>query len=79
MLSVKVDYLERHLTQRKKWYSTVFLSSHLKFTDMANVVSEIMDQLLKGDLLNNSLDIESVVEIDNYARSLAQKNKKICD
>ena len=43
---------------------------------MANVVSETMDQLLKGDLLNNSVDIESVMEIDNYARSLAQKNIK---
>ena len=53
-----------------------FLGFHLKFTDMANVVSETMDQLLKGDLLNNSVDIESVMEIDNYARSLAQKNIK---
>ncbi len=53
-----------------------FLGFHLKFTDMANVVSATMDQLLKDDLLNNSVDIESVMEIDNYARSLAQKNIK---
>jgi len=43
---------------------------------MANVVSATMDQLLKEDLLNNSVEVESVMEIDNYARSLAQKNIK---
>ena len=48
----------------------------LKFTDMANVVSATMDQLIKDNLLNNSIEIEAVMEIDKYARLLAQKNIK---
>ena len=53
-----------------------FLGFHLKFTDMANVVSATMDQLSKDNFLNNSVEIDAVMEIDKYARMLAQKNVK---